>query len=31
VPAAENVGFRVGAAEARFVDGKIATFTLGPL
>ena len=31
VPAAENGGFRVGAAEARFVDGKIATFTLGPL
>ena len=31
VPAAENGGFRIGAAEARFVDGKIATFTLGPL
>ena len=31
VPAAENGGFRVGAAEARFVEGKIATFALGPL
>lgn len=31
VPASQNGGYRIGAAEARFVDGKIATFTLGPL
>lgn len=31
VPAAENGGYLIGAAEALFVRGKIATFTLGPL